>query len=232
MYEARRIVRASPEHVFSHIARAEHLPRYGGPLWMTADPGERRGVEHVVTARGYFAGLPVEAVVRAVVRPPRSVELAQLYGTLRTWRAVFTVRAVEDGSEISYRVEADPGIPLLSEEASRQFLVQHVERLLDRVKQAAERKTPGPRRARPEPGPGAPPEDALPAGPPAEEEGHPAEETGILEPTAPASPGAVAEAGGRPGSAGARVGRRRRRRRRRSQAKPGSPPPGAQGNPP
>ncbi len=211
------MLRASPDHVFSHIARPEHFPRYAGPLWLTADPGERRGAEQTVSLQGYFAGLPVDAVVRVTVRSPRSVEFVQVYGTLRVFRGTLTVRATEDGAELTYRVEADPGIPLLSEEACRQFLVQHVEGVLDRVKLAAERKSPSrPRRARGEPEPAE-------AG-----EGPAAEASGEEEQDArPAAPPEAPRGEERPTGGAAslvprgRAGRRRRRRRRKP---PGSPP--------
>jgi len=40
--EARRVMHAAPDRVFAHIGRIEHLPRYGAPLWMTAESVEKR----------------------------------------------------------------------------------------------------------------------------------------------------------------------------------------------
>ncbi len=142
MVEARRLIRASGHHVFAYLANPEHLPRYGAPFWMTADPAERRSGAHLVTLRGYFIGLPVESVLRVTLHPPSSMELIQSHGTLRAFAGRFALVGGEDGTEVRYRVETDPGIPMLTEDAARQFLVQHVERLLDRVKLAAERKAP------------------------------------------------------------------------------------------
>jgi hypothetical protein len=140
--EAHRIVRASREHVFAYIARPEHLPRYGAPLWLTGDVEERRGGEPLVTLRGYFAGLPVEAVVRSAARSPHSVDITQIRGTLRGFTQRFTIESGDEATLLGCRVEADPGIPLLSDEAVKHFLVQYVERMLDRVRLAAERRTP------------------------------------------------------------------------------------------
>ncbi len=141
-YEARRLIRASGEHVFAHLAQPEHLPRYAAPLWMTADAVEKRGNTHVLALHGYFIGLPVESVQRIVLRAPAAVDFTQTRGTLRAFSARCTFESVEDGTEVLFRVEADPGIAMISEDAARQFLVQYVERMLDRIKLAAERKAP------------------------------------------------------------------------------------------
>ncbi len=118
---------------------------------MTADAPEKRGSAYLMTLRGYFIGLPVEAVVKVVLHHPSSLDLTQIHGTLRAFSGRFSMRSAEDGTEILYHVEADPGIPMLTDDAARQFLVQHVERLLDRIKLAAERKAPSrrPRAAAP-----------------------------------------------------------------------------------
>jgi hypothetical protein len=147
--EARRVIRAAPEHVFSFLAHPEHLPRYAAPLWMAADPVERRGGAHIVTLRGYFIGLPVESVQRVIVCAPSSVERAQVRGTLRMLAARCTVRPVDGGTEVLYHLEVDLGIPMIPDDAARQFLVQHLERMLDRIKLAAERKTPARSQGRP-----------------------------------------------------------------------------------
>lgn len=139
---------------------------------MTADAPEKRGSTHLVTLRGYFIGLPVEAVVKIIPHQPSSLDVMQIHGTLRVFSGRFSIRSVEDGTEIVYHVEADPGIPMLTDDAARQFLVQHVERLLDRIKLAAERKAPSRR-----PRPAAPRTTAGPAGTFAEAE----EEEGVEE---------------------------------------------------
>jgi Polyketide cyclase / dehydrase and lipid transport len=157
-------VRASIEHVFAHLAHPEHLPRYTAPLWMTVDVEEKRGSAQIVGFRGYFIGLPIESVQRVVLRPPFSLEMTQIRGSLRSfvWRC--TLKPGEDGTEVVLRVEADPAIPLIGEDAARQFLIQHLERTLDRIKLAAERRIPARRAVRISPGPPgpAPPDEAEP----------------------------------------------------------------------
>ena len=148
MVEAHRLLRASREHVFAFLAHPEHLPRYGGPLWLSGDLEDRRGGEPLITLRGYFAGLPVEAVVRTAARAPHSLEITQVRGTLRGLSQRFKIETDEEGALLTCRVEVDPGIPMLSDEAARHFLIQYVERMLDRLRLAAERRTP-PRRPRP-----------------------------------------------------------------------------------
>jgi len=128
--------------VFAHIARGEHLTRYAAPLWMIADPAERRGSTQVVAFRGYFAGLPVESVQRVAPRPPSSLEFSQVRGTLRALGGRLTLRATEDGTDVLFRLEVDAAIPMISDDAAQQFLVQFLERMLDRIKLAAERRAP------------------------------------------------------------------------------------------
>jgi polyketide cyclase/dehydrase/lipid transport protein len=147
--EAHRLLRASREHVFAFVAHPEHLPRYGGPLWLAADLEDRRGGEPLITLRGYFAGLPVEAVIRTASRAPHNVEITQVRGTLRGFSQRFTVESGDDGTVLSSRVEADPGIPMVSDEAAKHFLTQYVERMLDRLRLAADRRAPSRRPARP-----------------------------------------------------------------------------------
>jgi hypothetical protein len=132
------------------VAHPEHLPRYGAPLWLAADPEDRRGGEPLITLRGYFAGLPVEAVIRAASRAPHSVDVTQVRGTLRGFSQRFTIESGDDGTVLGCRVEADPGIPMLSDEAAKHFLTQYVERMLDRLRLAAERRAPSRRPARPQ----------------------------------------------------------------------------------
>jgi len=144
------VIRASPEHVFAYLARVEHLPRYGSPLWMTAESVEKRGATQVVALSGYFAGLPIESIQRVVLHAPTSLEVSQVRGTLRAFVGQCTLQGGEDGTEVLYRIEVDPGIPMVTEDSARQSLVQYLQRYLDRIKLAAERKAPvrrGPARA-------------------------------------------------------------------------------------
>ena len=138
---------AAPDRVFTHIGRIEHLPRYGAPLWVTAESVEKRRNTQVVALTGYLIGLPIESVQRVTLRPPTAVEFKQVRGTLRMFNGQCSLAAVEDGTEVRYRLEVDLGIAMISDDAARQFLVQFVERFLDRIKLAAERKTPLPRPA-------------------------------------------------------------------------------------
>ncbi len=138
---------AAPDRVFTHIGRIEHLPRYGAPLWMTAESVEKRRNTQVVALTGYLIGLPIESVQRVTLRPPTAVEFKQVRGTLRMFNGQCSLAGVEDGTEVRYRLEVDLGIAMISDDAARQFLVQFVERFLDRIKLAAERKTPLPRPA-------------------------------------------------------------------------------------
>ncbi|HKV44741.1 MAG TPA: SRPBCC family protein, partial [bacterium] len=150
------MIRASPDKVFAHVGRIDHLPRFAAPLWMTAEPVEKRRAGQVVALTGYLIGLPVESVQRVTLRPPHSIEFKQLRGTLRAFSGECTLKAVEDGTEVVYRLEVDPAISMISEDAARQFFVQFVERFLARITLAAERKAPQRRVARPTPGAPAP----------------------------------------------------------------------------
>jgi hypothetical protein len=232
--EARRIIRASPDRVFAHIGRIESLPRYGAPLWMAAEPVEKRRSAHVVTLTGYFAGLPVESVLRISLRSPHAMEFKQVRGTLRALAGQCSLVAVEDGTEVRYRLEADPGIAMITDAAARQFLVQFVERMLDRVRLAAERKAPVRRAARPD---AAAPDSLEPVeddeADSAPEQPAPAISAGAQDaaPRAETTPAAASRPASDPTSAPprvtarqpstpqrpepARTGRRRRRRRRR-----------------
>lgn len=249
------MIRAAPEHVYGFLAHPEHLPRYAAPLWMTAEPPEKRGAMQVVVLRGYFAGLPVESVQRVALDPGASVDLTQVRGTLRAFAARLTLQGAEVGTEVVYRVEADPGIPMIPDDAARQFLVQYAERMLDRIKLAAERRSPA-RRPRTQGHPARPGAASSPGAPPEDDAAEPLEDTGDGgEPapeTEPAAPDALAvevqprgalagAAGAAPGPAGAPAGgpgretasgpgatpsgRRRRRRRRRRRGGAGGPPP-------
>ena len=140
--EARRVIRATPDRIFAHVGRVEHLPRYAAPLWMTVEATERQRIAHVVTLTGYLIGLPIESVQRIVLRAPTTLEFKQIRGTLRALSGRCTLEAVEDGTEVRYRLEADVGIPMVTDDGARQFLVQVVEHMLDRIKLAAERRAP------------------------------------------------------------------------------------------
>lgn len=236
--QARRVMRASPDRIFAHIGRIEHLSRYGAPLWMTAEVADTRRNAHVVTFTGYLVGLPVESVQRIVLHPPTALEFRQVRGTLRAFSGQCSLSSVEDGTEVRFRLEVDPGIPMISDAAARQFLVQFVERFLDRIKLAAERKPPAYRQGH---------EAARKSGAVEPAGVEPAsleveDESELAEQAVPAAPPLGDAAAGGPGlppsvasgpepdpAPGARAeqprpsGRRRRRRRRRRQGG-GTPP--------
>jgi hypothetical protein len=183
---------------------------------MLAEPVEKHRSAHVITLTGYLIGLPVESVLRIALHPPHAMEFKQVRGTLRGLSGSFALASVEDGTEVRYRLEVDPGIPMISDEAARQFLTQFVERMLDRIKLAAERKAPARRVDR---------VAAAPAGLEPEEDDAELSPAAVAPaatpPEAPASPpGSDA----RPSTEPTRSGKRRRRRRRRGRGRaPGSP---------
>ena len=213
---------------------------------MAAESAEKHRNTHVITLTGYLIGLPVESVLRIALRPPHQMEFKQVRGTLRALSGQCSLQAVEDGTEVRYRLEADPGIPMISDEAARQFLVQFVERMLDRIKLAAERKAPT-RRAERVSAAGSPgveieadeaeaPEEIAAAVSPEGDVEAPADEPPDIaagappasEPPAPPPAAAPGQAPGR--TQPTRSGRRRRRRRHRGRGRISGPPgPGAAG---
>jgi hypothetical protein len=211
---------------------------------MAAEPVERRRSGQLITLTGYFAGLPVESTLRVSLRPPHLLEFVQTWGTLRAVTGHCALRPVEDGTEVQYRLEVDPGIAMISDESARQFLVQFLERMLDRIKLAAERKAPARRAERAE---AQTPAGAAAAADAADEEDGDAPEAadGSEAPAALAAapspvhaerpagraerpaahaerPAGEAEGAGEP-APGARS-RSRRRRRRRHRGRPGGAP--------
>lgn len=190
---------------------------------MLAEPVEKRRSAHVITLTGYLIGLPVESVLRIALRPPYAMEFKQVRGTLRALCGNCVLASVEDGTEVRYRLEADPGIPMISDEAARQFLTQFVERMLDRIKLAAERKAPARRADRvavAPPGLESEEDDSEPTPAAAASAASQPEEAAAV----PGSDGGPSTSGGAPPTEPARSGRRRRRRRRRGRGRaPGSP---------
>lgn len=151
--------------------------------------------------RGYFAGLPVEAVIRAASRSPLSVDITQVRGTLRAFSQRFKIESDDEGTLLTCRVEADPGITMLSDEAARHFLIQYVERMLDRLRLAAERRAPSRRIARPSPKEAAETEAGAAASDdslPVLESAEPAGDTLSAPPTAPETAGGTPPAPRRP----------------------------------
>jgi hypothetical protein len=120
------------------ISRLEHLPRWT-TLWLRSDTLDRKQGQMTVQLRGYVAGLPVESTVRAMLQPSRAVEWRQTHGTLLHYAARFDFQGLEEGTLVTYTVQMEPGIMLLSEAATRLVAVQEVERTLARLKLSAER---------------------------------------------------------------------------------------------
>lgn len=233
--ETHRRIRVPQQRVFQLLSRVEGLPRYAD-LWLAADVLERSGGQVVAEFRGYFGGLPIDSVQRVSLRPPARMEFRQVRGTLKALRGEFVVEADGGGSRLTARMEVDAGIPMLLEEAVRRVLTTALERMVTKVRDAAERDLPRliPRRpaapaALPAAEPAAPqsparlevPVEELP-GEVAPVEGLPVETAAPPTGAPPPAPARVAP----PAKSGARPGRRRRRRRHR-RGPPGPPTPGA-----
>lgn len=139
--EGRRIVRAPVQKVFQLISRLDAAPRVTG-LWLTADLVERKPAALTVQYRGYFAGLPVESLQRATLYPPHRIDFRQTRGGLKTFRGQYLLSSVEGDTEVSLVVEAEPGIPFITEQTARLVLHAFIERSLEKVKLVAERELP------------------------------------------------------------------------------------------
>ncbi len=231
--ERQRTIRASPQRVYQLLSRVEGLPRFAD-LWLAADVLEREGGQIVAEFRGYFAGLPVESVQRVSIRPPVRLEFRQVRGTLKALRGEYVVETDGAGSRLTARMEVEAGIPLLEERAVRMVVSSTLDRLVSKVKDAAERDLPRlvPRRAA-APAPAvaeAAMEEALPAVE-AVADSAPATVVGADEETAvEATPPPETAPGGTP--AEPRRGRRRRRRRHRRRPAGLPLPPGQGGSVP
>jgi len=235
--EGRRIIRAPVQKVFQLVSRMDTAPRVTG-LWLTADLVERKSNSLTVQYRGYFAGLPVESLQRAILHPPNRIEFRQSRGNLKAFRGNYVLKPIEGDTEIVLALEAEVGITLITEEAAKLVLHQFIERSLEKFKLTAERDLP--RVVRKAAGNGAkeqvaqvPQVDIAPAATPPEIEqaAVPTTQVSPQAPPAGAPPQqATPQPGGQPGG-----GRRRRRRRRRRRgggrgAASGPPPnPGGSG---
>lgn len=232
--ERQRTIRAPQQRVYQLLSRVEGLPRFAD-LWLAADVQERGGGQVVAEFRGYFGGLPVDSLQRVTLRPSSRVEFRQVRGTFKALRGEYVVEAEGQGARLTARLEVDAGIPLLSDDVVRTVISNALDRLLTKVRDAAERDLPRlvPRRAAAPGAAAAAPDEPAPAlevetEGPKEVAGEPAEVSAAPPAAAVApSPAPVAHApaerapSGR-ASAEARRGRRRRRRHRRRH--PGSPP--------
>jgi ribosome-associated toxin RatA of RatAB toxin-antitoxin module len=136
-----RRIRASPQRVFQLLSRVESLPRYSD-LWLAADVLERSSHQLIAEFRGYFGGLPVESVQRVHIRPPARLEFQQLRGTLKALRLEYIVEPEGSESRLTARFEVEAGIAMLDETAVRTVISNAVDRMLAKVKDAAERDLP------------------------------------------------------------------------------------------
>lgn len=238
--ERQRSIRAPQQRVYQLLSRVEGLPRFAD-IWLAADVLERSGGQVVAEFRGYFGGLPVESVQRLSLRPPGRLEFRQLRGTFKALRGEYVVEPEGSGARLTARVEVEAGIPMLGDRAVQMALSASVERLLNRVRDAAERDLPRlmPTRrsppARPALAAGGPEAAAAPEGVTADE-ASPEEEgaaEGAVTGPAPSPPAPLPSQEIAPVGARRRPGRRRRHRRRRRPlgSSPASPP-GEGGTPP
>jgi len=221
--EGRRIIRAPVQKVFQLVSRLDALPRVTG-LWLTADLVERKNNALTVRYRGYFAGIPVESVQRAMLHPPNRIDFRQSRGNLKAFRGQYQLKPIEGDTEVHLTVEAEAGMPLVSEEAAALVLHSFIERSLEKFKLAAERDLPRVVR-KPQDGAAAREAEAPEAEQaPVEASALPTAavaENGDAGAPAPPQPAAATKMGppGQPG------GRRKRRRRRRGRGGrgPGGP---------
>jgi carbon monoxide dehydrogenase subunit G len=193
--EGQRRIRVPLQKVYQLVSRAENIPRYA-EVWLTADVLEQKKGSSLVHLQGYFAGMPVESVHRMIFQAPARVEFRQVRGTMKAFRGEYRLKEADGGTELTLRVEADAGIPVLPEESVRRALHLFVERTLDRMKLIAERDLRAPRRTR---------EKAA-----VEEAEQPAE---VSPPSLPATPP--------PGEGQREEARKRRKRRKRRRKRPG-----------
>ena len=203
--EGHRVVRAPVQKVFQLISRLDSSPRVTG-LWLTADLVDRQSTALTVQYRGYFAGIPVESLQRATLHPPHRIDFHQTRGGLKAFRGQYLLKPIEGDTEVSLMLEADAGIPFVSDQAARLVLHAFIERSLEKFKLVAERELPRVTR-RPGEGPGpkvAPLPTMEPGAPEAVEEG------GAAPPAEAAAPATDGQA---PPATQKKPRRRRRRRR-------------------
>lgn len=234
--EGHRIIRSPIQKVFQMVSHLDSQPRVTG-LWMSADLVERKANTLTVHYRGYFGGMPMESIQRATLIPNQRIEFRQTRGALKAFRGEYVLKSIDGDTDLSLSVEAEVGIPLISENSARLVLQLFVENSLQKFKFTAERDLPrvvGARR--PKEGKAATTTSA-PASADALGEPPPTEEPARVEPPPmpvqprpqqpQQSPGAAAPGGVVPGQGKRRRRRRRRRRRGGEMRSPqGAPRPG------
>jgi ribosome-associated toxin RatA of RatAB toxin-antitoxin module len=220
--EGHRLIRAPVQKVFQLVSHLDAQPRVTG-LWMVADVVERKANTLTVHYRGYFGGMPVESIQRATLFPPQRVEFRQTRGALKAFRGEYVLKSIEGDTDLALSVEAEVGIPLISEDSARHVLQAFVEHSLQKFKLTAERDLPRVVRRPAEAAPAAEAPSGEAAAPePAASEPVRAEAPPVQQrPQPPQAPGTAA--GQAPGQ-----GKRRRRRRRRRRRGGGPQPSGPQ----
>jgi len=234
--EGHRIIRSPIQKVFQMVSHLDSQPRVTG-LWMSADLVERKANTLTVHYRGYFGGMPMESIQRATLIPNQRIEFRQTRGALKAFRGEYVLKSIDGDTDLSLSVEAEVGIPLISENSARLVLQLFVENSLQKFKFTAERDLPrvvGARR--PKEGAAATTTsapasaDALGELPPTEEPVRPEPPPMPVQPRpqqSQQSPGAATPGGVVPGQGKRRRRRRRRRRRGGEMRSPqGAPPPG------
>src|SRR5437867_459717 len=83
--------------------------------------------------------MPVESTQRATLHPPQRVEFHQTRGALKAFRGEYVLKPIDGETELALTVEAEVGIPLISEASARLILHAFVERSLEKFKLTAER---------------------------------------------------------------------------------------------
>ncbi|MDQ7827769.1 MAG: SRPBCC family protein [Armatimonadota bacterium] len=140
--ERERRIRAPQQRVYQLLSRVESLPRWFTDLWLVADILERESQQVTAELRGYFGGMPVESVQVIRLRPPARVEFRQVRGTFRHLEGEYAVTAEGAESVVRARVEVETGIPLLGETTARLVMGRALDRMLAKIKDAAERDLP------------------------------------------------------------------------------------------
>ncbi len=218
--EGHRIIRSPIQKVFQMVSHLDSQPRVTG-LWMSADLVERKANTLTVHYRGYFGGMPLESIQRATLIPNQRIEFRQTRGALKVFRGEYVLKSIDGDTDLSLSVEAEVGIPLISENSARLVLEGFVEHSLQKFKFTAERDLPrvvGARR--PKEGAAAAAvaapasADALGDLPPTEEPPRPEPPPMPVQPR-PQQPQQTSGAGGTGGVVPGQGKRRRRRRRRR-----------------
>lgn len=139
--EGHRIIRSPIQKVFQMVSHLDSQPRVTG-LWMSADLVERKANTLTVHYRGYFGGMPLESIQRATLIPNQRIEFRQTRGALKMLRGEYLLKSIDGDTDLSLSVEAEVGIPLISENSARLVLQGFVENTLQKFKFTAERDLP------------------------------------------------------------------------------------------